>query len=232
MQKKAAFRFVSIVARHSSSVSCSMRVDEAMAALLTSTSRRPNRSTMPAISARTVGELLMSPGAGQESPPNSRARISARSGVRTLTATCAPRSMKRSAVARPKPRAAPVINTTRSVKSCVMSCAPDDVPFPGGVLRDPSLNQLPHQCGRQWTLRLKADGALAGVVVLEFVLVGFHRVNAGIECAEFLSRAKGDQQSAAQREAWNSVADALFSLGRGGLDDLAKLLQRSSLLCI
>src|SRR6266852_2231497 len=39
MQKKAAVRFVSIVARHSSSVSCSMRVDEAMAALLTKTSK-------------------------------------------------------------------------------------------------------------------------------------------------------------------------------------------------
>src|SRR6266705_768998 len=46
----------------------------------------------------------------------------------------------------------------------------------GGVLRDPSLYQLLHQCSRLGTLRLKADGALAGVVVLKFVLVGFHRM--------------------------------------------------------
>ena len=98
------------------------------------------------------------------------------------------------------------------------------------MLRDPSLNQLLHECSRQWALRLKADGALAGVIVPKFVLVGFHRVSAGIEGAVFLGRAKGHQQFAAQTEARNSVADALFCLGRRGLDDLAKLLKRRSLL--
>src|SRR5437762_1006464 len=100
----------------------------------------------------------------------------------------------------------------------------------GGVLRDPTFNQLPHQCGRQRAVRGKTNGALAGVVVLEFVLVGFHRVSTGIEGTVVLGRAKGDQQSAAQTEAWNSVADALFRLGRRGLDDPAKLLKRRSLL--
>jgi len=38
------------------------------------------------------------------------------------------------------------------------------------VLRDPSLYQLPHQCGGQGTVHLETDGALAGVVGLEFVL--------------------------------------------------------------
>ena len=40
------------------------------------------------------------------------------------------------------------------------------------VLRDSSLYQLAHKGGRQGFVRLKADGALAGVVALELFLVG------------------------------------------------------------
>src|SRR5439155_19046133 len=45
---------------------------------------------------------------------------------------------------------------------------------PTHIFRDPSLYQLSHQGNRQGPVRLKGDGALAGVVVLEFVLVSFH----------------------------------------------------------
>src|SRR5438552_17236660 len=42
---------------------------------------------------------------------------------------------------------------------------------PALVLREPGLHQLAHQSGRQGFVRLKADGPLAGVIALEFVLV-------------------------------------------------------------
>src|SRR5260221_6956902 len=59
----------------------------------------------------------MSPGTSSAFGPSAAASAAARSGERTFTATRAPRERKCSAVARPKPRAAPVMRTTRSEKS-------------------------------------------------------------------------------------------------------------------
>lgn len=77
---------------------------------------------------------------------------------------------------------------------------------------------------------MKADGALAGLVGLEFVFVGFHGGSAGVEGTVFRPRAKGHKQLSAKTEAWELVADALFSLGRRGLDGSSKLFERGSLL--
>src|SRR5215831_21171595 len=64
------------------------------------------------------------------------------------------------------------------------------------VLRDPSLYQLPHKGVRQGLVRLKADGPLAGVVVLEFVLVSLHRGRTHeVEGAVVRCRAEGHKHS-------------------------------------
>src|SRR5258707_1241279 len=100
----------------------------------------------------------------------------------------------------------------------------------GRVLRDPTLYQLPHQGSRQRAVRRETDGASAGVVTFEFIVVGLQRVCTRIEGAMFLGRAKRHQQFSAQTKAWNSVADAFFRLGRRGLDPFAQILKRSPLL--
>ena len=76
---------------------------------------------------------------------------------------------------------------------------------------------------------MKTDGALAGVVGLEFVLVSFHGMSAWVEGAVARPRAKGHKQPSAKTEGRELVADALFSLGRRGLDGPSKFLKRSSL---
>src|SRR5438093_10763604 len=86
------------------------------------------------------------------------------------------------------------------------------------VLRDPSLYQLPHKGNRQGLVRLKADGALAGVIVLELVLVGFHRRRTHeVEGTVVRGRAEGYKHSVLT-ESGELVADALFSLRRCGPD--------------
>src|SRR5437867_11485256 len=97
------------------------------------------------------------------------------------------------------------------------------------VLHDPSLHQLPHQGGRQGLVRLKADCALAGVVVLERVPVGFHcgRTHE-VEGAVVGGRPEGHKHPV-KTEGGKPVADALFSLWRRGPDGASKFLQRRSL---
>src|SRR6266545_8305859 len=97
------------------------------------------------------------------------------------------------------------------------------------VLRDPSLHQLPHKGNRQGLVRLKADGALAGVIVLELVLVGFHSGRTHeVEGAVVRGRAEGDEHSVLT-ESGELIADALFSLRRCSPDSLSKFFERGSL---
>jgi hypothetical protein len=44
----------------------------------------------------------------------------------------------------------------------------------GAFFREPRLYQLPNKGSRQGSVGLKADGALAGVVILKIVFVRFH----------------------------------------------------------
>src|SRR5262249_42734186 len=91
------------------------------------------------------------------------------------------------------------------------------------------LYQLPHEGGRQRFVRLEADGALAGVIVFELVLVGRHGGRTHeVEGAVVRGRAEGHQH-AVLAERGKLVADALFRLGRLGSDGLSKLLERGSL---
>src|SRR6266545_6230807 len=97
------------------------------------------------------------------------------------------------------------------------------------VFRDPGLYQLPHEGGGQGIVRLKADGALAGVVVLELVLVRFHRGRThGVKGAVFRGCAKGHKHSV-KTESGELVADALFGLRRCSPDGLSQFLKRGSL---
>src|SRR5437899_976757 len=78
-------------------------------------------------------------------------------------------------------------------------------------------------------MRWKADGAFAGVVVLEFVLVGLrggrtHEVKGAV----VLGRAEADQHPVLTESA-NPVADALLRLRRGSSDGPAQLLKRGAL---
>src|SRR4051794_38341156 len=120
MSRNAAVTLTSKVRRHSSSVIFSKRVVRAMAALLTRTSRRPKRSRVRSTIARRSVEFSRSPGTGKPRSPTCRAAVPARSAPRTWTATAAPRSARRFAVASPKPRDAPVTRATRPVKSSGM----------------------------------------------------------------------------------------------------------------
>src|SRR5262245_2078356 len=97
------------------------------------------------------------------------------------------------------------------------------------VLHDPSLYQFSHKGGRQRLVCLKADGALAGVIVLELVLVGFHcgRTHQ-VERAVVRCRTEGYEHSLLT-ESSEPVADALFSVRRGGPDSFSKFLECGSL---
>src|SRR5712692_8297916 len=100
----------------------------------------------------------------------------------------------------------------------------------GGVLRDTSLHQLPYQGGRQGIGRLKTNGALAGVVTLEFVLVRFHRGAAHrVEGAVICGRTKRDKRFPVETEGGKLVADALFRSWGRSPDGLPQLLERHSL---
>src|SRR5206468_11779727 len=78
-------------------------------------------------------------------------------------------------------------------------------------------------------VRLEANGALAGVVVLELVLVGFHRGRAHeVEGAVPRRRAEAHQHSILTVSG-DLVADALFSLRRGRPDGSSQSLERGSL---
>jgi hypothetical protein len=66
------------------------------------------------------------------------------------------------------------------------------------VLRDPGLDKLPHEGSRHGLVGLKTDRALAGVVIIEFVLVvAQHAVNRAV----IRGRAKPHEAFASSRKA-------------------------------
>src|SRR4029077_3713293 len=85
----------------------------------------------------------------------------------------------------------------------------------------------------QRPVRLKADGAFARAIVLEFLLErthrgGIHRVKRAV----IRPRANSYQRLAVEAKGRQSVADALFRLRSGGLDGFAKFLERDSLVFV
>jgi hypothetical protein len=92
----------------------------ALAALLTTMSRRPKRVTVASTSARTGASSPRCVGTPIASPPrdSSCAAVSAHaSGLRLATATRAPAATSPSATARPMPRVPPVTIATRPERS-------------------------------------------------------------------------------------------------------------------
>ena len=79
--------------------------------------QRPNRPASPRQVASGTPSAAMSPGIAIARSPRDCATDSARLRSRTLIATAAPRSYRRCAIARPRPRAAPVTIATRPEKS-------------------------------------------------------------------------------------------------------------------
>ena len=97
------------------------------------------------------------------------------------------------------------------------------------VLRNPELYQLAHQGGRQGLVCRKPDCALAGIVVLKFILHGLYD-GTGVEGAVVRSGTIGHKQLPVQAKSGQLVTDALFGLRRRGLDALPKRFERGSLI--
>src|SRR5262245_58130526 len=76
---------------------------------------------------------------------------------------------------------------------------------------------------------LKANGSLAGVVVLQLLLVHPHGFGARVEGAMVRARAKGHEKPAVQTECGKLIADALFSLGGRSSYVPAELLEGGAL---
>ena len=69
---------------------------------------------------------------------------------------------------------------------------------------------------------LEADCALAGVVGLEFLLVGFHGGRTHrIEGTVMLRRPEGDERTPVEAKGWETVAEALLRLRHEGADGLS-----------
>src|SRR5207302_1969595 len=79
----------------------------------------------------------------------------------------------------------------------------------GGVLGYSSLHQLPDQRSQERMVRLKTNGALAGVVILESVLQGFHH-GAWVEGEVIRGCAKPYEHLSVEAEGGELVADAPF----------------------
>jgi hypothetical protein len=79
-----------------------------------------------------------------------------------------------------------------------------------GVLRDPGLDKLPHEGGRQRFVGLETDCAFADIVICQFVLVSAHHA---IDRAMFFGRAKPRKTLSIELESRELVADALFAFG-------------------
>ena len=76
-------------------------------------------------------------------------------------------------------------------------------------------------------VRLKTNGALAGVVILELVHVGFHD-GAWIKGAVVRGCAKPEEHSSVETESGELVADALFGSRSCGPDRLSQPFERGS----
>src|SRR5271154_3748618 len=86
-----------------------------MPAFAIATSIPPKRSTVPSTAPRTASKSVTSASNHDARGPSRSARACSRSGSRPTSATFAPRAWKRSALAAPMPRAAPVMNTVRQL---------------------------------------------------------------------------------------------------------------------
>ena len=106
-------------ASHSASLVCSMLFSSWTAALLTSTSSRPKRSSVRSNKARTSASLAAS--ARTKATPSRRIRF--RGSRRALATTRAPSVAKRSAIARPMPRVPPVTIATLPSRVPIFACS-------------------------------------------------------------------------------------------------------------
>ena len=92
----------------------------------------------------------------------------------------------------------------------------------------PSFISLRTRAARQGLVCREPDRALAGIVVLKFVLHGLY-YGTGVEGAVVRSGTVGRKQLPVQAKSGQLVTDALFGLRRHGLDALPKRLERGSL---
>ena len=114
-------RLVSSDLAQASSVSWPNGRVSALAALFTTMSRRPNRSTVRSTRLSMAAMSAMWVGTPRASPPISlrwASVTSQASALRLPTATLAPAACRPSAMARPMPRVPPVTIATRPVRSC------------------------------------------------------------------------------------------------------------------
>ena len=116
LHKNAPVRLTAMTRSHqASSASRKWRIVSVSPALLTSTSTVPKRRTAVSITPSTWAGTETSAAAAAADPPRAviaAATASAPAGATSLTTTCAPSSPKRTAIARPMPRAAPVTIAT------------------------------------------------------------------------------------------------------------------------
>src|SRR5262245_17079488 len=111
-------RFTLMMRRHSAKSMSSHAVNGTMAALLTSTSRRPCRATTPSTRAWTCAGSEIS--VAMAWPPTAAAAASPLAESRSATTTVAPSSASLSTMARPMPWAPPV----------TMAIRPSSLPMP------------------------------------------------------------------------------------------------------
>ena len=113
-------RLTSMDFAYASGVKLPMSSRSAVAALFTTMSRRPKRSTVRSTSAWTASSSPMCVGTPMAWPPAAVSAASAsahESALRLATATLAPAATKPSAIDRPMPRVPPVTIATRPVRS-------------------------------------------------------------------------------------------------------------------
>src|SRR5438445_9923624 len=118
--KKMPLRLVSSTASQSASVTSRAGLRMFVPALLTSTSIRPNASTASPTNRATSAGRVTSPSRARTRPPCARSLSAARSpasGWRLTMTRSAPKRARPSAMARPRPREAPVTSTTLPLTS-------------------------------------------------------------------------------------------------------------------
>src|SRR5919206_3566211 len=138
---------------HSSSVRFSSRPPGELPAQVMAMSMRPKRSIVSATARSTSLVRVMSPWMPRtrSPPPSSCTARSSTAPSRAVIATAAPSSTSSSAVARPMPRLAPVMNATESLspRSIRSSSVVRSILARAGQLRQRVAPHLPHPVHRQ-----------------------------------------------------------------------------------
>ena len=99
----------------------------------------------------------------------------------------------------------------------------------GDVFGEAGFDEFADEGGGEWFFGMEADGAFAGVVVLEEVAVGFDGGAAHeVEGAVVFGGAVGDEGSVLAEGA-ELVADAFFGFWGGSFDGLAKFFEGGTL---